>query len=130
MHDIDNLAKLDKDAIVIVASDHGGFLLSPDEPGKVDARHLLDRHGILLAIRWPEDYKPVLNLNCFQNVLLEVMMYLSGDSSLKRYAADGSTHSIRHPVGTPNGLVKDGIIQTGAHEGKSLFEAAKLLFGD
>ena len=128
VHDIEKLAKLDKDAIVIVASDHGGFLISPDSPGKVDARHLLDRHGILLAIRWPENYKPVLNINCLQNVLLEVMIYLSGDVSLKRYAVDGATHAIRYPIGSLNGLVKDGVIQSGTKRGESLFEAAKSLF--
>ena len=128
--DVNMLEKIEDDAIVIVASDHGGYLMSPESPGIVDVRNLLDVHGILLAIHWPKDYTPCLELNCLQNVLLEVMIYLSGDTGLKRYAVSGTTKGIRYPFNTTDGIVVNGVVQTGPFKGISLFEAAKRCFGN
>ena len=113
-----------ENAIVIVASDHGGFLLSPKEYGNPTPLEILDREGVLLAIHWPKDYKPVLKLNCLQNLMLEIMIYLSGDASLSRFAIDGATHPMIRPLDTPAGYIKDGIIQQGPYKDKSIFQAA------
>lgn len=121
------IIRQDRDAIVIVASDHGASMLIPED-GKYDMRHLIDHYGILLAIRWPEDYKPVLQLNCLQNVLLEVMIYLSGDEGLTRLENPGETVALEHPIGAPKGLIKHGVLQSGKFAGKSIFGAAKITF--
>ena len=118
----------DRDAIVIIASDHGGSLLIPQPHGNYDMRHILDHHGILLAIRWPQDYRPTLRLNCLQNVLLEVMIYLSNDKSLVRFCNPGRTIGMWPPISSPDGVVENGIVQLGRRRGKSIFRAATLDF--
>ena len=123
------LIKGNKDAIVIIASDHGGALLLPDPPGNYDMRHLLDRHGILLAIRWPEDYKPCLKLNSLQNVCLEVMIYLSCDTNLAKFYNPSPTEKMNEPIGSPTGLIRDGVVQSGKHRGRTIFDAAAVDFG-
>lgn len=119
------IARRDPNAIIIVAADHGPHIMASEAGGIWDARHLIDRHGILLAIRWPKDYSQTLSLNCLQNVLLEVMIYLSGNNSLADLAVDGSTGRIGGSFGIPAGVVKNGIIQAGQRREKDLFEAAK-----
>ena len=126
--DVELVASKKDDAIVILASDHGAYLLAPEIIDKPDARHLLDRHGVFLAIRWPKDYIPCLELNCLQNVMLEVLIYLTGDKSLAKYESKGETDPMETPVKTPRGIVRQGIIQVGDHKGRSLFEAANELF--
>ena len=128
IHDVKAITEKDKDAIVIITSDHGGALISPSEPGLVDARHLLDRHGMLLAIKWPNDYVPSINLFCLQNVLLEVLIYLSGDKSLAQYAIEGATNPIHSPWNTPRGSIRHGVVQIGEFKGVSIFEAARQKF--
>ena len=119
-----DLLKNDRDSIVIICSDHGGSLLIPNPPGNWDVRHLIDHYGILLAIRWPKDYKPCLKLNCLQNVFLEVLIYLTGDTSLARLEVPGETVYMPYPIGVPAGMISKGIIQSGPDKGRSLFEAA------
>ena len=112
------------DSIVIVASDHGGFLTQPKVPRSPTAFEILDREGILMAVHWPKDYRPAIELNCIQNLMLEIMIYLTGDRSLARLAISGETHGIIWPFETPAGLIKNGVIQLGKDRGKSIFDAA------
>lgn len=121
------LLEQDRDSIVIIASDHGPAMMIP-EKGGYDVRNLIDHYGIMLAIRWPDDYQPVLQLNCLQNVLLEVMIYLSGDTSLVRLEDAGTTVEMGYPVGVPEGLVSHGVFQSGELKGQSLFDAARRAF--
>lgn len=117
----------DRDSIVIIASDHGAAMMIP-EKGSYDARHLIDHYGIMLAIRWPADYQPVLQLNCLQNVLLEVMIYLSGDTKLAKLENAGTTVELLYPIGAPKGLVEHGVLQTGEFKGQTLFDVARRVF--
>lgn len=125
--DVERLAASGRleDSIVIVASDHGGFLTQPKKPRYPTPFEILDRAGVLMAVHWPKDYRPTLKLNCIQNLMLEVMIYLTGDESLKSLAMDGESHPIIFPFETPAGFLKDGIIQFGPHRGKSIFKAAE-----
>lgn len=122
-----DLIKDDKDSIVIIASDHGPSLMLPKSAGR-DARHLLDHHGILLAVRWPKDYRQCLEVGCLQNLLLEVMIYLSGNTDLAKFEREGETISMPSPISTPFGLVKRGKMESGRHKGMSLSEAAAIDF--
>lgn len=115
--DVRRIVKRDKDAVVIVASDHGPSLFMSDLADSPDARHLLDAYGIFLAIRWPTDYKPCLRLTCLQNVMLEVLIYLTGKKSLARFASDGATLPWMDPMKFPSGAVLDGVIQVGVDKG-------------
>ena len=118
----------DPNALVIMMSDHGGSLLCPDMPGNYDMKNIVDHFGVFLAIRWPKDYKAKLSLCCLQNVLLEVMIYMSGDDSLSRYASNGETMALPYPIGAPKGYIKNGVIQIGRFAGRSFSEAATEAF--
>lgn len=128
MEDVCHLAD-DPDSIVIIASDHGPNLLMAPIDGRIDARHLLDKCGTLLAIRWPQDYKSCLKLDCLQNVLVEVLIYLTGDKTLSRYAVEGETVPIlTPPLDFPKGAIKKGVLQVGPDKGKSVFEVVRTAF--
>lgn len=124
--DIEMLLKKDDDSIIIVASDHGPYLHEPEGDG-FNAMDLLDRCGVQLLIRWPNDYQPCIELDCLQNVMLEVMIYLSGDRSLSQFVVDGETSELHFPKPIPAGAIRNGIIRKGMDAGKGLFDAAAAL---
>ena len=128
---VKDLERLDKDpdSIVILMSDHGGSLIIPENSGECGIKNLIDHVGVFLAIRWPRDYVPTLELNCIQNVLVEVMIYLTGDKSLKRLEVPGVTVSLDYPFGTAAGVINKGVIQFGEGAGENLFDAAWRVFG-
>ncbi len=122
-----DLIKNRKDSIIIIAGDHGTWATWDnksriDSPGQLTAVQLLDKYGMFLAIRWPEDYKQKMKIKILQDVLLEVIMYLADDDSLKIFRLDRSTFG-RNLSMIPDGAIKDGIIQIGRDKGKNLFEA-------
>lgn len=122
--DIEKIIANDKDAIVIVASDHGSCLLLCDR-GDYGRKDLLDRCGIQLFVRWPEDYQPMLKINCFTDVFLETMIYLTEDASLARYQTEGVSLPVQAPLKAPAGAIKNGIIQFGKDAGMSLFNRSE-----
>lgn len=124
MEDVELLIKKNDDAIIIIASDHGSLLSLPQRESEYDAFTLLDRVGVQLHVRWPRDYKPCLRLNCLQNLFLEIEIYLSGDTSLARFAVNGESLRIQAPLRAPPGTIVDGIIKKGEDENRNLFEAA------
>ncbi|MDD4019426.1 MAG: hypothetical protein PHV28_15965, partial [Kiritimatiellae bacterium] len=121
------LLKEQKDAIIIVAGDHGAYLLADstdcDEKG-LNALHLLDRYGTMLAIKWPEDYRSSIDLNILQDVFLEVMIYLTEEEGLTRFKCDGETKVQGSFSVIPPGAIKNSLIQVGVDKGQNLFEAS------
>jgi len=126
--DVEQILAKDRNAIVILASDHGGFLMIPDELDNPDARNLLDHQGILLAIRWPSDYKPCVNIQSIQNALVEVLVYLTDCQKIASLVSDNAMHNVGFPMGNTKDAVRDGVIQFGPDAGKSLFTAAEEAF--
>lgn len=126
--DVDQILAKDRNAIVILASDHGGFLMTPDELDNPDARNLLDHQGILLAIRWPRDYRPCVNIQSIQNALVEVLVYMTNCKKLASLVSDNAMQNVGFPMGNTMGVVRNGIIQSGPDAGKSLFVAAEEAF--
>lgn len=124
--DVEKLLAKDDDALIIIASDHGSMLSLPRQESEYDAFTMLDRVGVQLHVRWPRDYKPCLTLNCLQNLFLEIQIYLSGDTSLSRYAVKGETLRIQAPLRAPAGSIVDGVIKKGVDKGLNLFDAAKV----
>ena len=119
----------DPEALVIMMSDHGGSLLCPDIYGKFDIKNIIDHFGVLLAIRWPKDYSPKLSLTCLQNVLLEVMIYMSGEDSLAHYANEGETVALPSPINCPKGIIKKGVMHIEEYENRSFSASAAEAFG-
>ncbi len=111
-----------ENSIVIVASDHGAGLISGVDP--VSAASLLDFYGVYLAIKWPKDYQPTLDLTFSGNVMLEVLICLTGDKTLAQYKRSGLTRPLGlHAI--PSGIIDNGQIQEGPNKGRDLFEVAE-----
>ena len=81
--------------------------------------------SIQLFVRWPQGYRPCLQLNCLKNLFLEVMIYMSGDPTLAKYASQGESLRVMAPLRAPAGTVRNGMIQSGPDKGRNLFEAAR-----
>ncbi len=123
--DVELLLAKNNDSVIIVASDHGSHLSLPERMGEYDAFTLLDRLGIQLFVRWPHDYKRCLQLNCLKNLFLEVMIYMSGDTTLAKFASQGESLRVMAPLRAPAGTVRNGMIESGPDKGRNLFEAAR-----
>lgn len=75
-----------KNSIIIIASDHGPWLtkncykLNDYKPEEIENIDILDRQGVLLAIRWPEEYNIIKSnhLYVFQNLFVDIFSFLSG----------------------------------------------------
>lgn len=129
--DVSFILEKDPTAVVIVASDHGAYLMVPSDPNHFDARHLLDRNGVQLLVHWPSDYRPVLpKIRCLPDATLELLIYLTGDKSLVRFQSDGANLENMYPVKVGPGSIKDSIIQIGDEKGQNVFEAAKRDFSE
>ena len=121
------LARQD-DAIIIVASDHGGFLLTPEVYDKPDARNILDHQGILLSVRWPRDYRPRLKPDSVHGALLESLICLTEQPALSRFKSDNPVQTLCFPVCIDEGLIKQGVYQFGPLKGMDIFTAAEKTF--
>jgi hypothetical protein len=125
--DIDMILASNRNAIIILAGDHGPGALScealergliPEE--QITGARLADTYGTFLAIKWPDDsYHEYDDIHILQDTLFAVFSYLQKDRSV---------FSIRLPseiVTNTNvkGAVKDGVIMIGPDKGKKLFES-------
>lgn len=120
--------KKDKEAIIIFASDHGGVLLHPEKSSHYpDSACVADIYGCNLAIRWPRDYAAPRTITCLQNCLLEVFVYLTGESNLRNLSNIGETQKPPRDKwgGVTPGYVRKGMVQTGPDKGRTLYEAAR-----
>jgi hypothetical protein len=97
---IDLILKNDNDPLIILAGDHGpwGYRVKEDGYGKVipDSLFALDRFGVIMAIRFPEDYHRQFD-NDFKthvNLFRYVFAYLSNSNKiLEKKAKDDSYDS-------------------------------------
>ncbi len=109
-------------SIIVIASDHGASLFSQVDP--LSGMGLLDKYGIQLAVKWPSGYKPTMDLSFSGNVMLEVLICLTGDKSLAQYRRPGLTTTPGIDI-VPKGIIENSIIQSGPDKGKNLFDTAK-----
>jgi hypothetical protein len=125
--DIEMVLSSNRDALVVVAADHGPGVLTCEalERGlmsedQITGARLADVYGTFLAIKWPDDnYHEYDDIRILQDVQFAVFSYLMQDKSV---------FSIRLPqeiVANPTlaGAVKDGVIMIGPDKGKKLFES-------
>lgn len=110
-------------SIIIFSSDHGTYLTGRFDDSPLG---LLDLYGTQLAIKWPKGYTPTLDVSFSRNIMLEVLICLTGDKTLARFKHSGKTRR-GHPRWTnvSNGAIDNGIIRVGPAKGRNLFEAAK-----
>ncbi len=121
--DLDSIADWDN-SIIIVASDHGAYLNMKENVS--EARRFLDQYACLLAVKWPENYTPTMDVSFAPNVMLEVMICLTGDKSLAQYKQRGVIWG--GPGGSGYHILdsfSDGISLKGPNKGKNLFDVAE-----
>lgn len=122
--DIEAILKKNKDAVIIIAGDHGPhltgdcFTLAGYNEDEVTSVHLVDRYGMLLAIRWPDQgYKEYDNITVLQDVFFSVFAYLTRDQSIFNHQLVGKTY----PYGSiPEGAIIGGKVMWGKDKGRKL----------
>ena len=122
--DIDIILAKNKDAIIIVAGDHGAYLTGncrgdadPADRSKNNITNFADTYGIFVAVRWPdESYHEFDSFQTLQDLFLSVIAYMTQDKTpLSLMSQDKICH--RHNCASPDGRSLDV-----EHLGKNIFD--------
>jgi hypothetical protein len=126
VEDIEAIERSQRDAIIIIAGDHGPFLtgdclyMARFRPHDLTATNLADRYGAKLAIRWPSELPERLDkIKVIQDVFLAVFAYLLDDETVWTERVSTTTFGY---CGIPNGAVENGTVRIGKDTGKPLFQ--------
>jgi hypothetical protein len=124
--DLEAIDSSHRDAIVIVAGDHGPYLtgdclyMAQHAASELTAAHLADRYGTRLAIRWPAAVSGRSDpIEVIQDAFFAVAAYLLDDDRVWLHRVRTETFGYG---GLPDGSVKDGIVMVGKDKGRRLFE--------
>ncbi len=125
VEDINVILSKDRDAIIIIAGDHGAYLTGncrgqadPNDKSKNNITQFADTHGLFIAVRWPDnDYKDFDQFNTIQDLFLSVIAYMSQDKTPLSFM---SQEKICHYKDCAS---VDGTLLTGKHKGRNLFDA-------
>lgn len=125
--DIAALQLENRDAIIIVAGDHGAYLtkngigLGDYDISEIDRLDIQDRFGSFLAIHWPDSsYQDKYDIQVLQDVFPAVFSYLYEDDTL--FDKIRTTRETFKPRTIGGVTVKDGIVVGGVNDGEPLFE--------
>lgn len=126
--DIAAIRSMNRDAIIIVAGDHGPYLtkngigLDDEYPiSEIDALDIQDRFGAFLAISWPEkDAEEKYNIEIIQDILPAVISYVYDDASSYESFRMSKDIILKEVIGGTD--IVDGTIVGGADDGKPLFK--------
>jgi hypothetical protein len=122
--DIEATLSSHRDAIIIVAGDHGPYLtgdctyMNGYRATTLTAEHLADRYAARLAIRWPGKVSDRIDqINVLQDVFFAVSAYVLNDDRiwLHRLSAVTFGHG-----GIPDGAVNEGRVMIGPDQGSPL----------
>jgi len=122
--DIEAALSSHRDAIIIVAGDHGPYLtgdctyMNGYRPTTLTAEHLADRYAARLAIRWPGTVSGRIDqIHVLQDVLFAASAYILDDDRLWRYRLPAVTFG---HGGIPDGAVSAGRVMIGPDQGLPL----------
>ena len=121
--DISAITNTDKNAVIIIAGDHGPGLtrgcgpISPYPEEQIIAQDIADRLGVFLAIKWLGDYRPNYEIKILQDVIPAVFSYMTGENIMYEYGLNMKTKAQASDIV----LIKNGIIQYGKDKGKPLY---------
>lgn len=125
--DIEAIQLENRDAIIIIAGDHGPYLtkngtnLDSYELSEINRMDIQDRYGSFLAIHWPDSsYEEKYDIQILQDVLPAVVSYLYEDDSL--FDKTRMERETVKPRAVGGAAVKDGIIVGGEDDGLPLFD--------
>lgn len=125
--DIEALDLPGRDAIVIIAGDHGPYLTKNGiglgghfDISEVNRLDVQDRFGTFLAISWPDKATATrFNIQTIQDVFPAVLSYMYDDDAL--YEQIRMEPNILYPDTVSGVMVENGIINGGIDDGKPLF---------
>ena len=123
---IDYITKNHPDAIIIIASDHGPYLLGNCaeyhgyNTSNVDSKAFLDIFGTFLAIKWPDDTFSAYDkdITHIQDIFFAVFSYLFEDAKIKEFDIPSDLRKMRD---NKNWLL-DNVVQVGQDRGKNMFD--------
>ena len=125
--DIEAIRSRNKEAIIIVAGDHGPYLtkngigLDDYALEDIDKFDIQDRYGTFLAISWPnQDLGIKNNIQTIQDIFPAVASYIYSDTEIFEKIKMDSTILPPNKVGGI--LVKDGEIIGGKYDSERLFK--------
>lgn len=125
--DIEAIQLENRDAIVIIAGDHGPYLtkngigLSSYDLAEVNQMDIQDRYGSFLAIHWPDTtYEEKYDIQVLQDVIPAVISYMYEEDRL--FDDTRMERETFHNSSVSGAVVRDGIIVGGADDGRPLFE--------
>lgn len=125
--DIEAIQLENREAIVVVAGDHGPYLtkngigLSSYDLAEINQMDIQDRYGAFLAIHWPDPtYEEKYDIQILQDVVPAVISYMYEDDSL--FDATRMERETIYTSAVSGAIVRDGIIIGGADDGRPLFE--------
>lgn len=128
--DVEAILSMNRDAIIILAGDHGPFLtgdcflLKGYNEKDITSVDLADRFGVFLAIKYPEDFKvEKSDINILQDVFFSVFANLYKNNEILDYSPKHMTYNLGEAI--PKNAVVDGIIQYGIDKGKPLYWAMR-----
>ena len=126
--DIEAIRRSNRDAIIIVAGDHGPYLLGDClylgayKESAVTREMIMDRYGMFLAIAWPGGASyGVDTMNILQDVFFNVFTYLTGDSEIMAHRLNGNTYGHGPVLGSQSMIQQGGIIAFGPDKGKKIY---------
>lgn len=121
--DIEKILAADREAIIIVAGDHGPWLTKtctyiPNvQKEAVNRFDVQDRVGTFLAVKWPyPEKKTPENIEILQDIMPAVLEYISDQPNDLRMPQDSTP--ARKSAGV---IVENGIIRGGVNDGEPLF---------
>jgi hypothetical protein len=125
--DLELLIKVDPEAIIIVAGDHGPYLTKSCEStswggyalSEITRLDIQDRNGAFLAIRWPGNVSEGLDdIAVLQDLFPSIFAYLFNDLGFLDAKVNPETIQRERLSGA---FVNDGIIQGGVDDGEPPF---------
>ena len=122
--DIEAALSSHRDAIIIVAGDHGPYLtgdctyMNGHPATSLTAEHLADRYAARLAIRWPATVAGKADqIHVLQDVMFAVSAYVLDDDRIWRHRPPAVTFG---HGGIPDGAVREGRVMIGPDRGSPL----------
>jgi YidC/Oxa1 family membrane protein insertase len=131
--DVNSILLNKKDAIIIIASDHGPYLtgdgagLTGYKETEISGLHIADRYGVFLAVKYPDKINQATQKdNIFlQNIFLEIFSDLYDDDEIMNFKTPPTTKRsdgfiAKGPL--PDAVINNGHIMFGKDKGKTLAE--------
>ena len=123
--DVETVTRMDPNAIVVVAGDHGPHLtknchMTGDayDVSEITRLDIQDRFGTFLAIRWPtQNFKDYDDITVLQDTFPAIFAYLYQDNTFLQAKVPSKTSTYE----ISGAWVEEGIIHGGINDGQPLF---------